>query len=82
MGSKEEIFDKIKTILIDRFDIEPGVIALDANLYDDLDIDSIDAVDLMAEIKEISGKKLDPTTFKGVRSVDDVVSAVCTLMNR
>lgn len=78
--SKDEIFARIKAIFIDNFDIDGDDIVIDAKLYDDLDIDSIDAVDLMVELKKDTGKKLDPESFKEVRTVGDVVDAVHDLL--
>ena len=77
---KDEIFERIKAIFIDNFDIDGDDIVIDAKLYDDLDIDSIDAVDLMVELKKDTGKKLDPESFKEVRTVGDVVDAVHDLL--
>ncbi|MBT4488056.1 MAG: acyl carrier protein, partial [Rhodospirillaceae bacterium] len=60
---------------------EPDSVTLKAKMYDDLDIDSIDAVDLMVALKKRTGRKLDPDVFKQIRTVGDVVEAVHRLMN-
>lgn len=80
--TKEEILNQVKGIFIEQFDIDPAGIVLDAQLYDDLDIDSIDAVDLMVALKEKTGKKLEPEAFKQVRTVGDIVDAVHELLTR
>ena len=80
--TKEEILAHIKGIFRENFDLEDGVIIPEAKLYDDLDIDSIDAVDLMVELKKKTGKKLDPDVFKQVRTVGDIVDAVHDLLTR
>lgn len=77
---KQEIYEWIKKILNEQFEIEPSRITEDANLYTDLDIDSIDAVDLMVKLKELTGKRLQPEVFKTVRTVGDVVEALHTQM--
>ena len=51
-----------------------------ALLYEDLDVDSIDAVDLIVELRNITGKQIDPEVFKSVRTVDDVVNAVVEIL--
>lgn len=79
--SKEEIFKIVQEALIDLFETEKDQITLDAKLYDDLDIDSIDAVDLIVRLKEEIGKKPDVEIFKQVRSVGDIVDAVYDLVN-
>lgn len=76
MKSKEEIYFVLKNILIEDFEIEKDVISLDAKLYEDLDLDSIDAVDLIVKMKEITGKKMNPELFKEVRTISDVVDAI------
>lgn len=80
--TKDEILAHIKEIFRENFDVEDGVIIPEAKLYDDLDIDSIDAVDLMVELKKKTGKKLDPDVFKQVRTVGDIVEAVHDLLTR
>lgn len=78
---QEEIYLKIVSILEELFEIEPEKITLEANLYQDLDIDSIDAVDLVVELKKMTGKKIQPDDFKAVRTVQDVVVQVHKLLN-
>ena len=46
------------------------------NLYEDLEIDSIDAIDLIDHIKRETGRKLQAEDFRNVRTVEDVVQAV------
>ena len=60
---KEFLFPEIKKVLVEQFDVEEDIILLDTNLYEDLEIDSIDAVDLMVHIKEFTGKKIPPEKF-------------------
>ena len=71
--TKNERFDRIVTILHDSFEIEPARITPEARLYDDLDIDSIDAVDLLVQLKQITGVRLQPEAFKSVRTLRDVL---------
>ena len=78
--TKEQIFNDLRDIFVRDFEIEPDAVTLDARLYDDLDIDSIDAVDLMVALKNHTGKKLDPESFKQVRTIGDIVDAVHTLL--
>lgn len=81
MQSKEAVYDSLKDILQELFEVEAADISLTSNLYEDLDIDSIDAVDMIVKLKEITGKKLQPSDFKQVRTVQDVVDAVYNLLN-
>lgn len=81
MNSQEEIYQKIVSLLEEMFEIEPEDVKPDANLYQDLDIDSIDAVDLVVELKKMTGKKIQPDDFKSVRTVQDVVEQVEKLLS-
>lgn len=81
MHNRDEIYRKVTEVLEDLFEIDPQRVALESNLYTDLDIDSIDAVDLVVELKNITGKKIKPDDFKSVRTVEDVVEAVVKLLD-
>lgn len=76
MQTREDIFALLSEALIELFELDAEQITLDANLYDDLEIDSIDAVDLIDHLKRKTGKKIAAEAFKTVRTVDDVVEAV------
>ena len=78
--TREEVFAHLQATLVDLFEIEPAKITGEANLYTDLDIDSIDAVDLVLKLKEFTGQKIQPQQFKHVRSVNDVVDAVMAIL--
>jgi len=81
MQTREEIFATLRDALVELFELSPERISLDANLYDDLEIDSIDAVDLIDHIKRQTGKKIAAEAFKTVRTVGDVVEAVYQMVN-
>jgi len=76
MKTQEEIFATLRQIMSEMFELAPNDIALDANLRQDLDIDSIDAVDLMVRLREITGKRINPEDFKNARTIQDVVDTV------
>ena len=76
MQSREDIFDTLRSSMVELFELEPERVTLEANLYQDLEIDSIDAVDLIDHIKRKTGKKIAAEEFKSVRTVGDVVDAV------
>jgi acyl carrier protein len=82
MYTKEKIYLFLHETLVSLFEIDPNAISPDANLYEDLDIDSIDAVDLTVKLKEFTGRRIQPSDFKQVRTVQDVVNAVYDLLNR
>jgi len=75
-----QIFEQLRDVLSASFEIDPGRITPEANLFTDLDLDSIDAVDLAIKLQEITGKRVKPQDFKGIRTVADVVVAVRRLL--
>ncbi len=80
MKTAEQIYQRILMVMEELFVIDPQQVSLESRLYEDLDIDSIDAADLVIELKKITGKKLQPDDFKSVRTVQDVVDAVSRLL--
>ncbi|HSE84711.1 MAG TPA: acyl carrier protein [Candidatus Binatia bacterium] len=78
--TKEDIYPIMVDMLHEMFELDKSKITLDADLYSDLDIDSIDAVDLAVRLKELTGKRLRPEVFKSVRTVQDVVDALAKLL--
>ena len=81
MKSKDEIYLKVVSLFEELFETDPKLVTLEANLYQDLDIDSIDAVDLVIELRKLTGKKIMPDDFKTVRTVQDIVDQVHNLLN-
>ena len=74
-------FSSRRHALVELFELPPERVTLDANLYQDLEIDSIDAVDLIDHIKRKTGKRIAAEEFKSVRTVNDVVEAVYRLVH-
>ncbi|MBK6727628.1 MAG: acyl carrier protein [Xanthomonadales bacterium] len=79
--TRQELFDQLSAILQKSFDISPDRIKPESRLFEDLDIDSIDAVDLIVKLKPLVGKRLHPDAFKAVRTLDDVVNALQGLLD-
>ncbi len=79
--TEAEIAKTIKDILAADFDVDPQAIKPETNLFTDLDLDSIDAVDLVVRLQQETGKKVAPAEFKKIRTFGDVVAAVSKLVN-
>lgn len=80
--TKDNILAKLTEYLEEYFEIPKSKITLDANLYSDLDLDSIDAVDLIVKLQELTQKKFPPIEFKAVRTVSDVVDKVYEMVQQ
>lgn len=80
MQTRDDIFNTLRDALVELFELDPARVSMEANLYQDLEIDSIDVVDLIDHIKRQTGKKIAAEEFKSVRTVGDVVEAVFRLV--
>ncbi len=78
--SDKQILARLRELLADKFEVDPARVTLEADLYNDLDLDSIDAVDLVIKLQEMTGKRIKPEEFRGVRTIGDVVVAVDRLL--
>ena len=76
MFSKSEIQSELYRVLEDLFELPPEKLVPSARLMEDLDLDSIDAVDLMARLQQYTGKRIAPAEFKSVRTIGDVVDKI------
>ncbi len=78
--TREEILNKLTEILVDDFEIKKDLIVPDANLFEDLELDSIDAVDLAVKVQYFTEKKIPPENFKKIKTIDDVVGTIEDLL--
>ena len=77
MSNREAILQHLSDVLVRNFEIAPADITPQAKLYEDLDLDSIDAVDLVVQVQDLIGRKIQPDEFKTARTVEDILNIVC-----
>ena len=77
--TENEIRAFLFDILENMFEIDTSNVTGSTNLYEDLEIDSIDAIDLLDQIKRQTGYKLQAEDFRNVRTIDDIIAAVAKL---
>lgn len=75
----DELFVWVADLLAEMFELDRAALTPSSNLYAELDIDSIDAVDLAVKLKQMTGKRLQPEVFKTIRTIEDVVNALAGL---
>jgi len=80
MKTKEEILSEIAEVLAGEFEIPREKLTADARLYEDLDLDSIDAVDLVVRIQQRTGIKVVAEDFKAIRTLGDVADVIAKLV--
>jgi acyl carrier protein len=76
MISNVNIESQLQHHLVKMFEVSPEKITRDARLAEDLDLDSIDAVDLIVKLQDLTGRKFKPEEFKSVRTVGDLIDHV------
>ena len=79
--TEEEVFCQVRDAMVELFELEEYAVSREAHLFQDLGLDSIDAVDLVVRLKNTSGMKVTPDDFKSVRTVEDVVQTVHRLIS-
>lgn len=77
---KNEIYQEITGLLVKLFELDADDIKPESRLYEDLELDSIDAVDMVVHLQKRIVRKISPEIFKSVRTVQDVVDAVENLL--
>ncbi|MEM1143285.1 MAG: acyl carrier protein [Pseudomonadota bacterium] len=74
--SKEEIVEKIRAVMVDFFELDASEITEDSNLVEDLDIDSIDTIDLMIEMRKHLDKEIDDMALLDCKTIGDVAEVI------
>jgi acyl carrier protein len=82
MKSREEIFQTVRTALIELFELDAPVVVPEARFDDDLEIDSIDAVDLIDHLARTFERRVSPRDFRAVRTVQDLIDTIDRLQTQ
>ena len=77
---QQELYQQVSELLVNVFEVPQEQIHPGAHLYQDLDLDSIDAVDMVVHLQNKLHCKLKPETFKTVRTVQDIVDVLAALL--
>ena len=70
------ISEQIKKILVERFSIKPELIHPEANLQDELNLDSMDAIDLLLAINEVFAIRIPEQSLEKIQTVSDLVNCI------
>ena len=73
---KQEIFERMASMMVDMFDLERSSITLESKLFEDWDLDSLDAIDMVVKLEELTGHRLRESELRTVRTVRDVVDLI------
>jgi acyl carrier protein len=80
-ASREEILEHVRRAIAELFEIEPSVVQLDTKVVEDLDLDSIDAIELAVRMEALTGQRFDPERFREMRTIRDVVDILDDILN-
>jgi acyl carrier protein len=78
--TREQLSEELTNSLEELFEVPREKVTLEARLFEDLDLDSIDAVDLVVKLQGLVGMRIKPEDFKAVRTVGDVIDCVEKLL--
>ena len=67
------MFEDVKEIIVNTLGCKPENVTLDANLFDDLGADSLDAVELSLGIEEKTGISIDQDAMVNIKTVQDIM---------
>ena len=77
---RERLLAEIRAMMVELFELDAASITPEAELYSDLELDSIDAVDMVVQVQKTLNRRIDPATFRTVRTVSDVVQVVAAML--
>ncbi len=80
MKTREEILSAISDVLVEEFECDRAALKPEARLFEDLDLDSIDAVDLIVRLQNQTQLKVKAEDFKAIRTLGDVADVILKLM--
>lgn len=80
--SRDDVFERVRSIMVELFELEADRIVESARVFEDLDLDSIDAIDLVARLQDMTGTRVPEDAVKSVRTVADIVDLACSELAR
>ncbi|GDX80138.1 hypothetical protein LBMAG42_19490 [Deltaproteobacteria bacterium] len=80
MESVDAIIEELNRILVNQFEVDPGQITAGARLRDDLDLDSLDAADLLIAIEKRFRVRLDDQEVRKLTTVGEMHDYVRTVV--
>jgi len=81
LATQEEVYEKIKAVLVDEFEVDESDISMEANLFTDLELDSLDAIDLMVTIDKELDIEIKTEEMQDMRTIQDVHDFIVSAMS-
>jgi acyl carrier protein len=74
--TRDEISSQVQDLMVSLFELDRDTVTLEAHLVDDLDLDSIDAIDMVVKLQELTGKRVDEEALREIRTIKDIIDMV------
>lgn len=74
--TRDETLGRVRTLMVEMFALDAAKVVPEARLIEDLDLDSIDAIDMVAKLHELTGRRVEEAALRQLRTVKDIVDLV------
>ena len=74
--NRQTILQEVTDVLVEQFELRPDQIKLESHLVNDLDLDSIDAIDMAVRLQDMLGKRIAEEQLHALQTVGDIVDLV------
>ena len=75
-ASRDEVFERVKSVLVEQLDVEEGDVTDAASFQDDLDADSLDLVELIMELEDQFAIKISDEDAQQIQTVGQAVDYI------
>ncbi|WP_129408201.1 acyl carrier protein [Marinitoga lauensis] len=79
--TRDELFEKVKEIIVETLNVEEEDVTLDASFTDDLDADSLELVDLTMAFESELGVTIEDEELENIKTVEDVINSLAEKLN-
>ena len=82
LKNREEIITELSKLMNELFEVPLEEIKLESRFYEDLNLDSIDAIDLIGQVQVLISERVNPEDFKAVLTFGDIVNVAEQMIER